>query len=155
MAVNDIHRFLLGEIDADTALARETLKAAVMRRITCPQSGRVLDVRTAVYFHVTAAGGTAGAEVVDGPVWDGPYGAHVRAACGTGRVTLDEVIDGRPVNAVASGPEQPDESVYLEPVGTGGRAYGPYPDEVAASDDMDARGLGDDAYKLVWRPGRP
>lgn len=41
---------------------------------------------------------------------------------------------------------------WVEPVGVPGPALGPFADELAASDAMDAAGLSDATHKLVWRP---
>ncbi len=45
----------------------------------------------------------------------------------------------------------PDERLWVEPLADG-PTYGPYDDEVDASEAMDRLGLTDAAYKLVWRP---
>ena len=79
--------------EPDDIINREVLKAAVMRRITCPYSGAILDVRSAVYFHVETSGGASGGECVTGTQWDSMAAALV-AACERQNVTL-EVIDGR------------------------------------------------------------
>ena len=65
-----------------------------------------------------------------------------------GRVEWTHVIAHA---APPANPSDPDESVYVEPVGTAGTTYGPYADEVEASEAMDALGLSDADYKLVWR----
>lgn len=82
----------------DTIIDREVLKAAVMRRITCPASGVVLDVRTAVYFHIENAAGRAGCEVVDAAAWDGGIGEKVRAIVAKADGLVLEVIDGRTIH---------------------------------------------------------
>ena len=43
------------------------------------------------------------------------------------------------------------DAVWVEPLLSAGRTFGPYPDEVAASVAMDAHGLSDATHKLVWR----
>lgn len=94
----DIVAALTGEISHDLALARVALRAAVMRQITCPRSGKILDVRTAVLFTVTSRdGASTGSDVVDPAEWDGPYGRQIRATCERLSIPL-EVIDGREVN---------------------------------------------------------
>ena len=42
------------------------------------------------------------------------------------------------------------QKVWLEPL-AGGTTYGPFADELTASDMMDTLGLTDDTHKLVWR----
>ncbi len=93
--MNGIEDYMAGRVDADTAVNREALRYAVTRRITCPQSGAVLDVRTAVYFRIAAPGGATGGEVVTGEVWDGPYGQRIREVADAGRVEITELLDGR------------------------------------------------------------
>lgn len=102
--MNDIMRALAGGLDPEVAVNREVLRAAVMRRITCPNTGNVLDVRTAVYFAVTdTTNGRHGCEVVDGAAWDAGMGEAIReqVAQTGGRVEL-EVIDGRRINGRGS-----------------------------------------------------
>lgn len=83
-------------MDLELRVNREVLKHAVMRRITCPHSGVVLDIRKAVYFNVTTAENVCGSDVVDGPVWD-RIAETVRDTCAAKGMTL-EVIDGRVIN---------------------------------------------------------
>ena len=84
---------------ADTAINREVLKAAVMRKITCPFSGVVLDIRKAVLFSVKSStpGGASGSTVCDGAAWD-KIADQTRAAC-VDKGFILEVIDGRVINA--------------------------------------------------------
>lgn len=85
--------------DANTAVNREVLKAAVMRAITCPMSGVVLDKRTAVLFSVKSSrpGGPSGSTVCDGAAWDA-VAQQTRDTCAEKGFIL-EVIDGRVINA--------------------------------------------------------
>lgn len=79
--------------EREAALNREVLRAAVMRQITCPRSGAVLDVRTAVYYRVTAPGGSTGADCVTGEAFD-VMEEQLRDTCTRKNIEL-EVIDGR------------------------------------------------------------
>jgi hypothetical protein len=83
----------MAELDVDAFVDREVLLFAVQRAITCPRSGVVLDVRTAVYYRVTNFAGKTGSDVVDGAVWD-EIEQRTRAVCAARGITL-EVIDGR------------------------------------------------------------
>lgn len=95
--MNNIAAALMGELDVDTAVNREALKYAVMRTIMCPQSGRILDIRTAVYFTVTPEVGNPAAQCVDGAWWDERV-ADLAKYCEQKRHKL-EVLDGRVLNA--------------------------------------------------------
>lgn len=97
MISRDIANAIMGNGNMDDAVNREVLKAGVMRRIMCPKTGVVLDVRTAVYFSVAVPGGKTGSEVVDGAAWD-TMKDTVTAQCESRGITL-EVIDGRILNA--------------------------------------------------------
>lgn len=83
----------------DEIVDREMLRYAVARRITCPQTGRLLDVRTAVYVRITSQSGATGSEVVHHEAWDGTYGEMIRMAAETGRVEISELLDGRTLYA--------------------------------------------------------
>lgn len=95
--MNDILRALADGVDPEDAVNREVLKAAVMRAITCQLTGVVLDVRSAVYFKATDAGGKGGSMVVDGKAWD-VNADKIRTAAEENRVVL-EVIDGRIIHS--------------------------------------------------------
>lgn len=92
-----ILRALANGENPDDIVNRETLLYAVQRAITCAKTGRVLDVRTAVYYRVVNAEGKAGADVIDGAVWD-IIGERIRAHCKAEGIEL-EVIDGRTLPA--------------------------------------------------------
>jgi hypothetical protein len=68
--MSDIARALAGGLDPEVAISRETLRYAVARRITCPLAGKLLDVRSAVYYALTTASGKTGSEVCDAAAWD-------------------------------------------------------------------------------------
>lgn len=90
---NGLLRALSGsDEDREAYINAEVLRAAVMRSITCPRSGAVLDIRTAVYFRVELAG-KAAAECVTGAVWDA-IREPLTARCAELDASL-EVIDGR------------------------------------------------------------
>lgn len=95
--MNNIEEAILGNLNMKTAVNREVLKAAVMRQITCPRSGKVLDIRSAVYIHVSTPNGASAGEVMDGSVWD-EIKENLTATCAENNIDLDEVIDGRVVN---------------------------------------------------------
>lgn len=63
--------------DLETRVKREVLRAAVARQITCPITGEVLDVRTAVMVENSA--GTATLGVVSATAWEEIGAAVLRA----------------------------------------------------------------------------
>ncbi|MEU7570308.1 hypothetical protein [Micromonospora sp. NPDC049240] len=78
--------------ERDRIVNRETLRYAVSRAITCRASGRILDVRTAVYAAIKHGGETS-AVVIDGEVWD-----RIRAdleVLALSKGAELEIIDGR------------------------------------------------------------
>ncbi|MFD9947151.1 hypothetical protein ACFWYW_23695 [Nonomuraea sp. NPDC059023] len=93
MFTNDIAAVMTGAMGADLAIDRIELQAAVARQIVCLKTERVLDVRDAVYFHVTGPAGNTGADVVDADWFDG-YEPELRTVCQERGITL-RVLDGR------------------------------------------------------------
>ncbi|MEV3986584.1 hypothetical protein [Nonomuraea sp. NPDC049758] len=92
--MNDIMRTLLGELPADTAADRMTLKHLVTQQITCPKTGVVLDVRQAVAFTLRAHNGAhAGYRAVDAAWWDTNRATFDDLAAETN--TTVETLDGR------------------------------------------------------------
>lgn len=86
---NAIMSVLAGGGDVDTAIRKETLRAAVMRKIMCDVTGEVLDVRTAVYI------GTSGQSfVIPGTLWDS-HETPLREGIAAQGWEITDVIDGR------------------------------------------------------------
>ncbi len=90
----DVLRALMADNDADRDryVNREVLRHGVMRTITCPRSGRVLDVDRAVMV-TTVKGDSRQAYVLDGAAWDEVESELRAKAAELGREV--EVIDGR------------------------------------------------------------
>lgn len=86
------------EIDRNAAADREALLFAVQREITCPVSGAILDIRTAVLITITSTEETPQTlvmMVMTGDAFDKLGGIdHVRATAERFAATF-EVIDGR------------------------------------------------------------
>lgn len=94
LAESDVAKAVMGDIPADVAVNRASLRYAVQQAMFCPRSGGVLDIKTAVYWSVRAGERTAG-ECVAGTWWD-EFGPKLRAALAdTDDVELVEVLDGR------------------------------------------------------------
>lgn len=89
-----VNGYMVGAVDADTAVNQEALRFAVQRQITCQRSGKLLDERTAVYVRVDN-GNAAASEVMAAAAWD-EIAAVVIDVCAKGGVKL-EIIDGRQV----------------------------------------------------------
>lgn len=70
MSERDIMRALARGEDVETVVAREMLRYMVQRQITCPQSGRLLDVRTAVAVDVTMPDGNTKSAAYDAEWFD-------------------------------------------------------------------------------------
>ncbi len=68
--MNSMMRDLANGIEPDEAVDREWLRYAIQRQITCPQSGRVLDIRRAVLVKVTAPDGKESAAAYDAEWFD-------------------------------------------------------------------------------------
>lgn len=74
---------------------RETVRGAVVRALTCPLSGVILDMRRAVLLTVKRDGQTIGAQVYDARTWDGAQGAAIRAELAKREGLTLATIDGR------------------------------------------------------------
>lgn len=70
MSEREIMAALARGEDVDTVVNREALRYAVQRQITCPQSGRLLDVRTAVLVELTGPDGKTVSAAYDARWWD-------------------------------------------------------------------------------------
>lgn len=93
--MDEITRALVNGEDMEVGANREVLRFAVMKRITCPQTGFVLDVDRAVYYEIKTPE-TSGSDVVDAEAWDGAYGDAVRNAVESKeRLSFGDVLDGR------------------------------------------------------------
>ncbi len=83
-----------GQHDAvQRAVNREILRAAVMRQITCPRSGQVLDVRRAVLVTVSRGEQTVAMQVLDAAAYD-EIAEQLRQHCEGNALRL-ELLDGR------------------------------------------------------------
>ncbi len=82
--------------DQERFLNQETVRAAVMRMITCQRTGKVLDMRTAVYV-LLVKGELRRAYVFTGDAWDAMKDDVAADAVAAGATI--EVTDGREVFA--------------------------------------------------------
>lgn len=98
---NDIAAVLLGDMDPELAINRAALTAAVQRKIFCPETGIILDVRTAVLFEVAHKGDGVGMAVINGEYWD-TIADKIRTRCAQQEIKLT-VHDGRELFAKGNG----------------------------------------------------
>lgn len=93
MSEREIMAALARGEDVDTVVNREALRYAVQRQITCPQSGRLLDVRTAVLVELTGPDGKTVSAAYDAE-WVDEAMPAIRRACAIKDYTVT-VHDGR------------------------------------------------------------
>lgn len=92
---------LANGVSVTDAVQREALLYAVQREITCPYSGVILDIRTAVLVEGTYADGrAAGTHVLDGARYD-TIAESLASGAADKDLTL-VITDGRVINAPKS-----------------------------------------------------
>lgn len=81
-------------MDLQTKVNRELLKFAVSHAITCPVSGKVLDVRRAVLLTVTFPSGNVSQVCMSADEWSSVEGKF-REGMDAGKYSGLAVLDGR------------------------------------------------------------
>lgn len=81
--------------EVERRLSREALRYAVQRRISCPVSGEILDIRSAVLVEAYDGDRLATSLVVTAKVYDETVKKNVDSSTGSLGMYRVEVFDGR------------------------------------------------------------